>query len=110
MIRAILLVGLLGVGFATFALAGVVGWGIVALVRRLLGHHPRTDARAILIAAACGFAGGWVGLLALFTADAIHDGIADGPASPACWIVAAGAGAASTILTGTGRRQRVDRR
>lgn len=109
MIRAVLLVALLGVGFATFAVAGIVGWGLVALVRRLLGDRTRTDAQAILIAAAVGFAGGWVGLMALFTAMAIDDGIGGGSAFAACWILATGAGGASAILTGTTGQEGAER-
>ena len=109
MIRAFLLVGVLGFGFLTFALAGVVGWGLVGILRRVVGDATPTDRSSFLLATASGFAGGWVGLFALFTADAIHDGIADGPAFLACWIVAAGAGAASAILTGTRRHAGRDR-
>lgn len=99
MIRAFLLVGVLAFGFLTYALAGAIGWGLVGLFRRLVGDATPVDRSSVLIAAGCGFAGGWVGLLALFTADAIHHDVADGPAFLACWIVAIGAGAASRLLT-----------
>ena len=98
MIRAFLLVGVMGAAFLTFALAGVVGWGLVGLLRRLVRDPAPSHRTSALIAAACGYAGGWVGFIALFTADAIQGGIVNGSAFLSCWIVAAGAGAASRIL------------